>query len=257
MKIKVYILTDLEGVAGVHKFEHCSPEGDFYLRSQRLLTREVNAAVEGCFSRGVDEVVVWDGHGPGGINPEELHTEAKLLAGSMESHNCGMDESFDALLIIGQHAMNRVPQANLCHTYSSRSISEMRLNDEPIGELGMRTILAGFLNIPLVFVAGDDKACQEAEELVGEVKTVAVKEGLGRESCLALSPKKARAKINRGVSEALSHYQDFTPYREEPPFVLETDYFEYDPDHPDARGWNRPLAKTEVEKADDFLELAR
>ena len=253
--MKVYILTDLEGVAGVHKFEHCSPEGRFYLRSQRLLTKEVNAAVEGCFSAGAEEVIVWDGHGPGGINPEIIHTEAKLLSGS-EIENCGLDSSFDCMLVVGQHAMNRVPEANLCHTYSSKGISEMRLNDKPIGELGMRTVMAGFLDVPLAFVSGDDKACKEAETLVGDVETVAVKKGLGRQTALALSPEKAREKIRKGVIRSLSRLQDFEPYTIESPFTLETDFYEIDPDNP-SRNWDRPIAETKVEKADNFLELAR
>ncbi|MFW5980685.1 MAG: M55 family metallopeptidase, partial [Halanaerobiaceae bacterium] len=257
IKIKIYILTDLEGVAGVSKFEHCSTSGQFFLRSQRLLTEEVNAAVEGSFLAGAEEVVVWDGHGPGGMNPEILHKEARLITGSVIDKNCGLDKTFDAMMVIGQHAMNRVPEANLCHTYSSRGISEMRLNDNPIGELGMRTIMAGFLEVPVIFVSGDDKACKEAEDMVPEVETTAVKNSLGREAAIAYTPQKAREKIKKGVIKAIARKDEIKPYTEEPPFVLETDYFEVDPENPDDRSWDRPIEKTEVEKSDDFLELAR
>lgn len=195
---KIYILSDLEGVAGVSKFEHCHPGGRFYSRSRRLLTKEVNAAVEGAFSGGASEIVVWDGHGVGGIDPDILHSDAKLISGAGNLDRIGLDESYDGMFVVGQHAMNHTPRANLCHTYDSRRISRIRLNGEEIGELGVRTVLAGELDVPLAFVAGGDKACEEAEDLVGEVETVSVKRGLSREDALSLSPEKARDKIRGG-----------------------------------------------------------
>jgi len=254
--MKIYILTDLEGVAGVFKFEHCSPGQPFYLRSCRLLTQEVNAAVDGALSAGATGVIVWDGHGPGGIDPELLHPEAKLISGRGQIKHVGMDTTFDAMFVVGQHAMNRVPEANLCHSYDSRHISRMLLNGKEIGELGVRTIMAGFLGVPLTLVCGDDKVCVEARELVGDVETVAVKTGLSREDALSLSPAKAREAIRAGAIRALGRLQDFRPFTVPGPYELVTEYFETDPDHPDARGWDRPVGERKVKRADDFLELA-
>jgi len=255
--MKIYILTDLEGVAGVSKFEHCGRQGRFYDRSCKLLTEETNAAVEGALGAGADEVIVWDGHGPGGVRPELLHDEALFISGAAKMERIGMDESFDALFFVGQHAMNRTPNANLCHSYSSRSISRMILNGKEIGELGVRVIMAGFLGVPLALVTGDDKVCAEAEDLVGQVETVAVKESLSREDALSLSPAKAREKIRRGAIRALGRLDEFQPYTIPGPYVLETEYFEIDPDNPDDRDWDRPIEKTETERNEDFLELAR
>ena len=65
--MKVYLMTDLEGVAGVWKFEErddVSAENfECRMRARRLLTREVNAAVAGFFEGGATEVIVNDGHG--------------------------------------------------------------------------------------------------------------------------------------------------------------------------------------------------
>ena len=71
--MKLYILTDIEGVAGVADFEDYSyPTGRFYPQSRHLLTLEVNAAVDGALAAGADDILVADGHGPGAINVEEL-----------------------------------------------------------------------------------------------------------------------------------------------------------------------------------------
>ena len=105
--MKVYIMTDIEGVAGVSEWAHGNPAGVYYERSKRLLTLEVNAAVEGALEAGATEILVWDGHGPGGLDPELLHPEAWLLQGKECPKGWGLDETFDAMFFVGQHAMSR------------------------------------------------------------------------------------------------------------------------------------------------------
>ena len=66
--MKVLLMTDMEGVAGVKNSEDwCMPDSRFYSVGCRLLTLEVNAAVEGFFAGGATYVQVADGHGAGGI----------------------------------------------------------------------------------------------------------------------------------------------------------------------------------------------
>lgn len=80
--MKVYILSDLEGTAGVINFsDYGEPGARYYELAKSLVTAEVNAVVEGALDAGADEVLVLDGHGHGAINPLELHPFAKLLAG--------------------------------------------------------------------------------------------------------------------------------------------------------------------------------
>src|SRR5437764_14692129 len=154
--MKLYILTHIEGVAGVANFEDYSyPTGRFYPQSRHLLTQEVNAAVGGAIAAGADDILVADGHGPGAINVEELHPEAKLLHGTNAPRSFGLDESFDAMFFVGQHAMANAERAGLAHSYSSRTIEGMRLNGELIGEFGRRTLLPGLLGVPVGRVTGD------------------------------------------------------------------------------------------------------
>ena len=48
--MKIMIVTDLEGVAGVQNFEDwCSPGGCYYDKAKRLLTLETNAVIEGFY----------------------------------------------------------------------------------------------------------------------------------------------------------------------------------------------------------------
>ena len=76
-------MTDLEGASGVAgRWEDFGPGGRVHEEARRLLTGDVNAAVEGALRGGADEVVVLDGHGDAfSILIEQLHPAAKLIRG--------------------------------------------------------------------------------------------------------------------------------------------------------------------------------
>ena len=97
--MKIMIMTDMEGVAGILNHDDwVMPEGLFYLQGRRLLTEEINAAVSGFFDGGAEEVLVIDGHGKGGIDPELLDERALLSRGRREKvWPRGLDDSFAGL----------------------------------------------------------------------------------------------------------------------------------------------------------------
>ena len=59
----------------------------------------------------------------------------------------------------------------------------------------------------------------EAEELLGNVETVAVKEGIGA-AALNLHPEVAREQIRQGVERALMNLDDYEPYKLRAPYTL-------------------------------------
>ncbi len=225
--MRAYIMTDIEGAAGVSRWEQAGRDGDSPAKqaAMRLLTAEVGACVDGILDAAPDaEVVGWDGHGNGAIVYEDLHPRAKLIARGPIAPPYLLDRGFDALYFVGQHAMAGTPGAPLCHTYSSRTIEYFRLNGTPMGELGCRAAMAGELGVPTVFVSGDDKAIAEAKDLIPEVVGVAVKEGLGVELALHLSAAEARTLIRQGAAEATRRAGSIPPLRVAPPYQLEVRY---------------------------------
>ena len=120
MSVKsVYMMTDLEGVAGVddwdprHRDDATTAKGVYdRAEMQRLLTGEVNAAAEGLFAAGVEEIIINDAHGAGRtILSEELISGVKLVQGVKRP--CwlpGLSPKFDALIQVGMHAMTGTPQ---------------------------------------------------------------------------------------------------------------------------------------------------
>lgn len=215
--MKIYIVTDLEGISGVCLFEQTRDRDPaLYEEARRLLMGEVNAAVQGCIDGGANEVVVLDGHG-GGFNfiPEEMHPRADFITGPQRPQPLvGLDETFDAVLCVGFHAKMGTENGILHHTQSSRRESRYWYNGIEMGEIGQVAIIAGHYNVPVVMVTGDRAACDEARELLGEsIITVAVKEGYSRHCARMIPPKRARELIRRGAAEAVNRVQECEPFK--------------------------------------------
>jgi D-amino peptidase len=232
--VKVLMMTDLEGVAGVVTFEHDSySDGKYYEDAKRLLTAEVNAAVDGLLSAGADEVLVLDMHGPGGIHFEDLHPRARLMHGRPLAPQAVRDavyRTYDVSVIIGQHALAGVADGNLAHTQSSRTIDVYTLNGKPIGEIAQWALYCGALGLPVIFLSGDHAACREIEDLVPGITTAAVKQGLSRTSAITLSKEASRELIRSRCRLALEkqHANPIPPLVWDPPYVLEKRFFHTD-----------------------------
>ncbi|MBO3802144.1 MAG: M55 family metallopeptidase [Candidatus Brockarchaeota archaeon] len=220
-------MTDLEGVAGVFSFEeYTTPKGRWYDLSRKLLTQEVNAAIEGALESGADEILVVDGHGYTGINIEELNEEAKLLSGRPLLLPWELDKGFNAAFIVGQHAMAGVEKAHLSHTESHTAIQNVWINGIKVGEIAIVAAVAGYFNIPVVLVTGDKAACLEAKSFIPQVETVAVKEGITHGAAISITPTKARKMIREGARNALRKIAEVKPYKVETPIELKIEFTE-------------------------------
>ena len=220
--MKIFVMTDLEGVAGLQRWVQTRQAGPQYEQAIRLLTAEVNAAVDGILDAAPEaDVVVWDGHGSGGIDVEHLHARARFIPRGPIAPTYYLDEGFDAVFFVAQHAMAGTRDAPLSHTYSSESVEYYKLNGIPMGEFGCRAALAGSLGIPTVFISGDDKAVAEARALVPGIYGAVVKEGRGIEIAIHLSPPAARQLIHQVAAEATRHIGDIPPFVLQPPYEQE------------------------------------
>ncbi len=264
--MKICIMTDMEGCAGImNAQDYIYSNSVYYEAACEMATLEVSAAVEGALEAGATEVLVVDGHGPGAMKRNLLHPKARLLGGRpwpQELVAGGCDGSFNAALMIGQHAMSGTDGGHLCHTMSF-DVEEYRLNDIPMGELGLYMLVAGYFAVPLIMVSGDDAACAEARALVPNIETCEIKCGIKRGSshgltgeensrfnamAIHLHPDEARARIRKHAFRAVRRIPEIAPYRLEAPYTLAV------VNRPSAE---KPKPERAVFKAVDYLELMR
>src|SRR5262249_11016122 len=107
-RLKVLVSADMEGVGGVSTWSvQAGSKGREYEKFRELMTKEVNAAIEGAFEAGATEVVVGDSHGDAqNIDVETLDKRVRLIRawprplGMMQ----GIDASFGAVVFVGYHA---------------------------------------------------------------------------------------------------------------------------------------------------------
>ncbi len=220
--LKVFISVDMEGISGVIHWDDVSRRGEDYPLFRKIMTQETNAAIEGALEAGATEILVRDSHGSArNLLPDLLHPAAVLLRDWSQgplSMMEGIDETFDAVIFIGYHARANTPDAVLDHTMTG-TISDVELNGKKMPEAGINAFIAGQFGVPVVLVAGDSAICQQARELLGNVETVAVKEGIGQAAKM-LHPTKAQELIRTKTSEALKKRKEFKPFKLNPPYTM-------------------------------------
>ena len=228
--MKVYISCDMEGISGVVAGKQTDNREEEYKRAQKLMTSEVNAAIEGALAGGASEVLVNDSHGSmRNILIEELNPAAQLISGSPKplSMMQGIDDSsFDAAFFIGYHAQAGTAYSVLDHTYSG-IVYQVSLNGRPMGETGLNAALAGHFGVPVVLVTGDKLLVEEATALLGTVEGVAVKESCGRYAARCLAPETVHELIRQAAQSALSKAKEEEgrqPFVVEPPITLAVDF---------------------------------
>lgn len=217
--MKLMLVTDLEGVAGVTNFEDwCSLNSPYFEKAKKLLTLETNAAIEGFFAGGATEIRVVDGHGPGAIDPELLDERVELQRGvASPIWPFTLDDTFDGIGWVGQHAKSRTPYSHISHT-GTFDVFEATANGIPVGEFGEFAFCAAELGVPVIFAAGEEAFTREAADLAEGVVTVAVKRGCNSEeglddasaevysrsklAAIHLSPAKSRSLIFEGAKRA-------------------------------------------------------
>jgi D-amino peptidase len=216
--MKVLIAADMEGITGVVSWDHVTAGHFEYDRFRRLMTQDVNATIAGAFEGGADEVIVADGHGGGtNILIEQLDSRARINCSNSAPHSMvqGIDATIDGLLYVGYHARHGTPNAICDHTYSSKCITNLWLNGVLMGEYGLNAALAGYYGVPVIMISGDQAACAQAVELLGDLQTAVVKQATGRNSAECLPPGVTHKLISAAASVAVTRLaagQAPTPY---------------------------------------------
>jgi D-amino peptidase len=220
--MRIYIQTDMEGVAGVLDHDNwCQPQSRYYEEGKELLTAEISAAVDGFFAAGATDVLVADGHGAGGVNPRLLDPRAHLLRGWARGWPLGLEEGFDFVACVGQHAKAGTEYSHITHTQWFNWI-DMTVNDVSVGEFGQFALCASELGIRYIFASGEEALTREAQALIPGIETVAVKRGIqpgiGDDlkteeymkfhlGAIHLHPQRACALIREGTERALRRAQ--------------------------------------------------
>lgn len=202
--MKFYISADFEGASGITDRDQCFPGNPGFEKARQLWIGDINAVVEGLVSAGAAEVVVNEATPPWTTccRSSSIHL-ASFISGYVKNDNQmeGLDPSFAGAVLMG-HARAGTADAILNHTHVLRDVYEVRLNGQPIGELGLNALWAADQHVPVILAVGDDKFAAEAEEFIPGVETAVVKTGLSQFTAHCLSVPAARKVITAAALRA-------------------------------------------------------
>ncbi len=260
--MKVYITSDMEGISGVVHPEHTGWDGRRHQEARKWMTEHINAAVEGAFEAGATEVWVCDGHSSGrNIILDLFHPDARLLWGRQNRRLGqveGIDESFDALAMVGYHARAGTLGV-LNHTTNSGVVHEMKVNGMPVGEIDINAATAGEFGVPVVMVSGGATAVAQAKESMEWIETATVMDPVGTYSANLLPLGTVHGLVREAIKRGLARRKEMPLFRFEAPVRLEMTF--HDTAMADAAamvpGSERLAPRTCLYMASDFLDAFR
>ncbi len=259
MGMKIYVIADMEGISGIHKMSQVKRENLFdYEYGKKRLMNEINHVVDVLFRLGAGEVWVQDAHtGGGNIELAGLDGRANYTPSLGARSLSLLDDSFDGLMIIGQHSKAGTLNGFLDHTINSTEWFQYRLNETEIGEVGLIAVRAGAVGVPVLAVSGDEATAKEARELLGDIPCAVVKYGIGRNWADCLPIEKAYERIAAAVEEGIRMIGKARPYRPVLPAKLELTFYRSDfADRYEAKGdgWTRMDGRTVQKEVRSFKE---
>ncbi|CAK7077960.1 M55 family metallopeptidase [Tissierella carlieri] len=209
--MKIYISVDIEGITGVTNWNETELGHGEYAWAVGQMTKETIAACEAAIEMGAKEIVVKDAHDSGrNIDISKLPKEARVIRGwtsSPESMMAGINESFDATIFIGYHSAAGENGNPLAHTMNSKKATYVKINGELASEFTMNSLISAYYGVPVVFLSGDKRLCENSKKLVPNIETVAVKSGEGG-ATFNMHPNCACESIKSGVKEGIKNVKE-------------------------------------------------
>jgi D-amino peptidase len=229
-QVKVYISADMEGIGGVVSGEQLGTSGFEYQRFREFMTEEVLAAIRGARAGGATEFLVSDSHGNGqNLLIEKLPDDVEVVRswprplGMME----GIDETFACALFIGYHTSTSNPAGVRAHTFSSATLTDVRLNSVSVSEAGFNAAVAGHYRVPIAMISGDDAIIAEAKRYIGDLEGAVVKHALSFHSARTLTPHASQKLIEETARRAVERRASFRPFRLEGSVTLDVSFKNY------------------------------
>ena len=214
--LKIFVLWDMEGSSGIFTREQAWywEEGvreHVAADARELFTADANSLSTAALAAGANQLIVCDTHHGGGNSVREKLSSDPRITYQYQSKGIedgkvrwmpGLDRTVAGLMLPGRHAEALTERAFMPHSNSFGWL-DFTINGLSVGEIGIEACYAGHWDVPLIFVQGDEAACNEAQKQFPGVVTAVVKRAAAPELATGLPPEAARRETARKVAEAI------------------------------------------------------
>lgn len=224
--MNIFISADIEGISGIFHSKQTGDSGAEYERAKKLMTDDVNAAIEGALEAGAEKILVNDSHGSmRNIIIEDLNPAARLISGFPKPLFMleGLDSSFDGLIFIGYHAMSRT-KGILAHTVNGFTFHSIKMNGVEYGESEINAAVAAHFNVPVIMASGDNYLGEEIVRFLPWVEFAEVKIARGSKSADCLTPLVAARLIKEKVKKSILNLNNCEKFVMDYPIKLEVKF---------------------------------
>jgi D-amino peptidase len=225
--LNVYISADIEGVNNViypHQIENSGDDSYSWVIKQQH--NELNSIIEGLLENKADKITINDAHGiMENLNVADLNPKVELISGKPKpvSMLFGLDDSYSCVFFTGYHAKADSDKGILAHTFS-HIFKQLKINGVTIGEIELNAIYTGLLNIPIALVTGDNITCDEAVDVLGNIKTVTTKTAISTTAAKCKPNEELFKELKLAAKEAVQNPGSWILYKKNPPYILEVDF---------------------------------
>lgn len=224
--MNIFILTDLEGIAGVSDIEYMQKGTEKYELACTYLADNLNLAVKTCFECGAENVYYLDGHSGGG-NISEKAVDPRAVRCSINSwQNLLNDGKIDCQIELGSHGRAGTMGGFLDHTITSACWFCHRINGREMSELSLHALLCASYGVPVVACIGDEAACSQAREYIPDIYTGAVKKAVCRNRAVLYD--NADKIICDTIKDALTNFRSVSLFKMEAPYTVELTFYRSD-----------------------------
>lgn len=208
--MKAFISIDLEGMPYIVSPSHLSVGKPLYGEARKIATRVTLAVVEGLRGGGLEEIVIADSHGPMvNLLVEELPEGVELVRGYPRPVSMVRDvEGAELAIFLGYHSKAGTPRSTFDHTYTG-SFAQVRVNGVAVSEFLLNAYVAGFYDVPVAMVAGDERLIEEDVKVATPwAEAVVLKKSYGRYSSRSPSLKTIERMLRDSTGRALKKLKE-------------------------------------------------
>lgn len=220
--MKLYIVADMEGIAGVVSAEEISTAPTWEQeQARRQFTNEVAVVCQGALDAGAEEIYVNDFHGNGrNLMMDKLPSQVMLVRGGFRP-TAGfdlLDQSFGGLVLLGAHTRSGSLTGVIPHTYSPKL--QFEIFGQPVGEFDLLALIAGEKKVPTILISGDDKTIEQASTNLPSTIGVITKWAIGTRGAMCLHPGQVLTLLKEEIRRAVKNAATFEPPAINPPIQL-------------------------------------